>query len=82
MTAELTLTSSGPDAEIVRTAAVAAVREYVDDFAIGRDIRRSRLIAGSHVPSVESVGLAAPPADVVVGDAQFGTATAVTITVA
>ena len=82
VTAELTLTGGGPDPEIVRTAAQAAVREYVDDVAIGRDIRRSALFAACHAPGVEHVSLTAPAADVAVGDTEFGLVGTVTVTVA
>ena len=82
VTATLTLTGSGPDSAVVVAAAEAAVREYVDDITIGRDIRRSQLFAACHVPGVESVALAAPAADVAVDDAEFGLVGAVAVTVA
>ncbi len=80
VTAVLTLAGGGPTPAAVRAAAEKAVREHVDDLTIGRDIRRSRLIAACHVAGVEWVDLTAPAADVAVTDAQFGRVGTVTIT--
>lgn len=80
VTATLT-TGAGPDLDIVRDAATAAVRAYVDAYAVGRPIRRSALFAACHVAGVEQVDLAEPAADVAVTPAQAAIPGAVTLTV-
>ena len=80
VTAALTV-GAGPDSEIVRAASLAAVRDYVDAYEIGRPVYRSALIAACHAPGVVKVDLTAPAADVAVTDAQFALRGDVTITV-
>ena len=82
-TVAATLTvAAGPDREVVRAAATAAVRAHVAAASgIGRRVYRSALIAACHVPGVDAVNLTMPAADVVVTSAQMALAGAITITV-
>jgi len=67
VTAELTL-HYGPDAEVVRNAAQAAVMAHVTaQHRLGHDVTRSGLFAALHRPGVQNVALSAPPADIVIG---------------
>ena len=81
VTAALTVVGGGPDLQIVQDAATAAVRSYVDAYAVGRSIRRSALFAACHVPGVDSVALTAPAADVVATAAQAAIPGDVTVSV-
>ncbi|MDQ7775160.1 MAG: baseplate J/gp47 family protein [Paracoccus aminovorans] len=70
--------TSGPGAEIVLDAAVAAVTEYVqDELAVGRILRQGALLARLYQSGVESVTLTAPSADIDPG--RTGVARAVSI---
>lgn len=68
--AELVL-FSGPDAEVVRSAAEAAVAKYTaDQHQLGRDVAMSGLIAALHQPGVARVALASPAADIILAPGQ------------
>ena len=66
VTATLKVPAGGPDLGVVAAAAETAVRAYIGDLRIGRDIYRSALMAACHAPGVEGVTLTAPAADTVV----------------
>lgn len=64
--ASLTL-YEGPDAEVVRQAAEAAVTAYVTEHhRLGHDITISGLHAALHQPGVQNVALTEPAADMVI----------------
>lgn len=72
----------GPEAELIRSAAVAALTAYISDQRrLGRDIRRSALFAALHVSGVQRVELASPAADLVLTNAQAGYCTEAVVTV-
>lgn len=80
--AELTM-YPGPDAEVVRQAAVAKVEAYVDSVArIGYDVTRSGILAALHQPGVQNVDLILPAADVAIADGAASHCTAIDVTVA
>jgi phage-related baseplate assembly protein len=82
LAAELTL-YPGPDADVVRAEAEAAVAaELLALRRIGHDHARARLIAALARPGVQNVELASPPADVVIPPTGIAACTAVAITVA
>lgn len=82
VTAELTM-YPGPDAEVVRQAALAAVTAYTDSVRrIGYDVTLSGLYAALHQPGVQKVTLTSPLADVVCGDGQASYASSITVTLA
>lgn len=61
----------GPEAEIIRLAAVAALQALIGaQRRIGRDIRRSALFAALHVEGVQRVELTAPAADLVLNTTE------------
>lgn len=71
---------SGPDMALVRDAAEAAVRKYVDEHhRLGHDIVRSGLFAALHQPGVQKVTLTAPAADVVIDDSHAAYCTAISV---
>lgn len=79
ITATLTF-YSGPDMALVRDAAEAAVRKYVEEHhRLGHDITRSGLFAALHQPGVQKVTLTAPAADVVIADSHAAYCTAVSV---
>lgn len=83
VTAEL-IVYPGPDAEVIRIAALDALEAYVDSVRrIGYDVTLSGLYAALHRPGVQRVVLTAPLADIVVddGEASFCTAKVVTLAV-
>lgn len=80
--AELTL-QPGPDASVVRQAALDAVERYADtQHAMRRDVTRSGLFAALHQAGVQNVALASPAADLVIGAGEASYCTAITVTVA
>jgi phage-related baseplate assembly protein len=71
---------SGPDMGLVRDAAEAAVRKYVDEHhRLGHDITRSGLFAALHQPGVQNVTLTAPAATLVVPDTHAAYCTAISV---
>ncbi|HEJ6164799.1 TPA: baseplate J/gp47 family protein [Pseudomonas aeruginosa] len=71
---------SGPDMALVRDAAEAAVRKYVDEHhRLGHDIVRSGLFAALHQPGVQNVTLTSPAADVVIDDSHAAYCTAISV---
>lgn len=71
---------SGPDMSLVRDAAEAAVRKYVEEHhRLGHDIVRSGLFAALHQPGVQKVTLTSPAADVVIDDAHAAYCTAISV---
>ncbi|MDH4585634.1 baseplate assembly protein [Pseudomonas sp. BN415] len=71
---------SGPDMALVRDAAEAAVRRYVEEHhRLGHNITRSGLFAALHQPGVQNVTLTAPAADLVVADTHAAYCTSVTV---
>jgi len=82
ITAELTI-FPGPDAEIVRAAAEAAVRAYASAVhRLGYDVTLSGLYAALHREGVQGVTLTAPTANLVAGLGEAYFANAFTVTVA
>ncbi len=72
----------GPDAAVIRQAAIAACQQYVTDHhRLGHDITISGLYAALHQPGVHRVTLASPTADIVCNDQQAAYCTAITVTV-
>jgi phage-related baseplate assembly protein len=70
----------GPDSNVVREAAEAAVSAYVDaQHRLGRDVTLSGLYAALHRPGVQKVTLAAPVADLPVDDGQTAYCTGITV---
>ncbi|XAI96267.1 tail protein [Microcystis phage Mae-JY29] len=82
ITAELTI-YPGPDAEIVRAAAEAAVTAYAAAVhRLGYDVTLSGLYAALHRDGVQGVALTAPLANLVASDGEAFFANAITVTVA
>ncbi|MDT0501908.1 MULTISPECIES: baseplate J/gp47 family protein [unclassified Halomonas] len=81
-TVDATLTVfSGPDAMLVRQAAIDAVTTYaVEQHRLGYDITLSGLYAALHQEGVQNVTLASPSADLVIGDGEAAYCTDVTVT--
>jgi phage-related baseplate assembly protein len=81
VTAELVL-YPGPDAEVVRQAALNAATAHVADInRMGMDVSVSGLMAQLHQPGVQNVNLSSPSANVVVTQSQAAYCTGITITV-
>jgi phage-related baseplate assembly protein len=73
----------GPESEPIRQAAIARLVAYVQaQRRLGRDIRRSAVIAALHAPGVQRVELAQPSEDIVLDETQAGYCTGYTVTVA
>lgn len=71
---------NGPDLELVRAAAEAAVRKFVaEQHALGHDIARSGLFAALHQPGVQNVTLAQPAADIHIDSHQAAYCTVVSV---
>ncbi len=70
----------GPDAEVVRAAAEAAVRAHVGRLEVGRTVYRSALTAALHVPGAARVDLTEPAADVAADNSKVAVCTRVTLT--
>lgn len=80
-TVDATLTFyNGPDMALVRDAAEAAVRTYVDEHhRLGHDINRSGLFAALHQVGVMNVTLTSPAVDVVIEDSHAAYCTAISV---
>lgn len=73
----------GPDSAVVRAAAQAAAEAYAAaQHSMRRDVTLSGLYAALHQPGVQRVELAAPVANLVIGDGEASHCTAITLTVA
>ena len=73
----------GPDAEVVRAAALAAAQKYAEATAkIGYDVTLSGIYAALHQPGVQRVNLTEPAANIVLGDGQASHCTGITLTIA
>jgi phage-related baseplate assembly protein len=82
ITAELTI-FPGPDGEVVRAAAEAAVTAYAAAVhRLGYDVTLSGLYAALHREGVQGVDLTAPAANLVAVDGEAFFANAITVTVA
>ena len=82
ITAELVM-YPGPDPEVVRLAALAAVTAYAEaQRRIGYDVTLSGLYAALHQPGVQSVTLTAPTTSLVIADGEASHCTAIAVTVA
>lgn len=81
VTASLTV-YSGPDPEVVRQAAEAAVTAVTAGLrGLGKDVALSALYAALHQPGVHRVALAAPVADITCGPTEAANCTAIAVTV-
>lgn len=79
--AELTL-YYGPDAEVVRQAALAAAQAFVDEHhRLGHDITMAGLHAALYRPGVQDVTITAPAASLVIPSDTAAHCTAITVTV-
>lgn len=82
VTAELVM-YPGPDSEVVRSAAEAALVKYVEGVhRIGYDVTLSGIYSALHQPGVQRVELAAPLANIAIDDGEASYCTAVAVTVA
>lgn len=80
--AELTM-YPGPDSEVVRQAAVAALNKYIQGIQrLGYDVTRAGIIGALVQPGVQNVALTAPAADIVISDSQAPYCSAAVVTVA
>jgi phage-related baseplate assembly protein len=79
--AELTL-YNGPDAEVVRQAALTAAQVFVDEHQrLGHDITISGLHAALHQPGVQNVTLLAPSASLIVARDAAAHCTSISVSV-
>lgn len=82
ITAELVM-YPGPDPDVVRDAALAAVTAYAEtQRRIGYDVTLSGIYAALHQPGVQRVNLASPTANLVIDEGEASHCTAITVTVA
>lgn len=73
----------GPDAEVIRLAAIDAVEAYVESVRrIGYDVTLSGLFAALHRPGVQRVNLTDPAANIVLGDGEASFCTGIAVTLA
>lgn len=73
----------GPDGDVVRDAALTAVRAYTQaQHRIGYDISLSGIYAALHQPGVQRVNLWAPTANLVISEGEAAHCTGITLTVA
>ncbi|MGK8477787.1 baseplate assembly protein [Stutzerimonas stutzeri] len=73
----------GPDADVVRAAALAAVTAYTQaQRRIGYDVTLSGLYAALHQPGVQRVNLWAPTGNLAIGEGEASYCTGITLTVA
>ena len=73
----------GPDPSVVRASAVAAVSAYADaQHRLGKDVAISGIHAALHQPGVDRVDLAAPVANITIGDTQASWCTGISVAVA
>ncbi|MDO9607219.1 MAG: baseplate J/gp47 family protein [Brevundimonas sp.] len=78
--AELT-TFPGPDAEVVRSEALARLKKYTEDsFRLGRDVTLAKIYAALGGEGVQDVTLIAPPATIVTSDLQAARCASITLT--
>lgn len=76
------IVAPGPDAELVRSAAVDAVNELMAQARpIGEAITVSAIHAALHQPGVKRVTLTSPSSDIEIGEDQAARMTALTISV-
>lgn len=81
ITAELVILP-GPDASVVRQAALDAVTAYAENQReLAYDITLSGLYHALHQSGVQNVVLAAPTANIVIGEGEASNCTAITVTV-
>lgn len=72
----------GPDAEVIRQAAMKQLAAYIQGVQrIGYDVTRAGITAALMQPGVQNLVLTAPAADIVIGDSQAPFCTAVGVTV-
>lgn len=82
ITAELVI-FPGPDASVVRQAALDAITAYAENQRkLAYDITLSGIYHALHQSGVQNVLLTSPTADLVIGDGESSYCTAITITVA
>ena len=82
ITAKLTL-YPGPDGNVVRDRAVAALTEWVEaNRMLGMNLRRSAIFSKLHQEGVHSVDLTAPAEDLVLGPTEVYAIDAIDVTVA
>ena len=73
----------GPDSEVVRQNAVAALQRYVDGVhRIGYDVTLSGIYAALHQAGVQRVNLVSPAANIIIDDGEASYCTSITVTVA
>lgn len=73
----------GPDASVVRAAALTAAEAYAAaQHAMGRDMTLSGIYAALHQPGVQRVDLTSPTANLVIGTGEASYCTGITLTVA
>jgi phage-related baseplate assembly protein len=73
-------TFPGPDAEVVRSEAVARLQRYVEDsFRLGRDVTLAKIYAALGGEGVQDVHLLAPTANIVTTELQAARCTAVQV---
>lgn len=73
----------GPDASVVRAAALAAAEAYAAaQHAMRRDVTLSGLYAALHQPGVQRVDLTLPSTNLTIGDGEASYCTGITLTVA
>lgn len=71
----------GPNATVTRSAAEAALAEYIASVSrLGHDVTRSGIFAALHQPGVQSVSLTSPAADIEIDDTQASYCTGITLT--
>lgn len=81
ITAELVL-FPGPDSEVVRLSALAAITEYTQNIKrLGLDVALSAIYAALQQPGVQQVNLALPAANIAISTSQAANCTAITLTV-
>ena len=74
--------SAGPDAELIRTTALAALTTLAaSGRKLDRDVIVSAHVAAAHVGNVQKVRIISPAADVAVSKAQFPNATSIIVRV-
>lgn len=77
------LTYPGPDALVVRDAAIAAATAYAEaQRRIGYDITLSGVYAALHQPGVQRVNLTAPTTNITIAEGEASYCTAITLTAA
>jgi len=73
----------GPDAELIRQAAIEAAQAYADSVhRLAYDVTYSGLMAALHRPGVQSVELTAPVASIINSEGEASYCTNISVTVA